>query len=108
MSSRAAIVLCVVFGSLYFVQGIVEPTEGLIAQPIRSLQNQWGRSTAQLASLAAIISIPRSIKPVFGLLIDFVPLGRFGKRGYLMLCALAIAVVFAFLFLMREELQSVQ
>ena len=29
------------FGMLYFVQGIVEPTEGLIAQPVRSLLKSW-------------------------------------------------------------------
>jgi len=29
--------LLFVFGALYFVQGVAEPTEGLIAQPVRSL-----------------------------------------------------------------------
>ena len=40
--SRAGLVL--LFGTMYFVQGIAEPTEGLIAQPVRSLLKSWGRS----------------------------------------------------------------
>ncbi len=98
--------LCVLFGALYFVQGITEPTEGLIAQPIRSLQSQWGWSTPQISTFAAIIGIPWLIKPVFGLLIDFVPLGPLGKRGYLMLSALITASVCIGLFLLRSDLQQ--
>ena len=30
------------FGAMYFIQGIGEPTEGLIAQPVRSLLAKWG------------------------------------------------------------------
>ena len=98
--------LCVLFGALYFVQGITEPTEGLISQPIRSLQSQWGWSTPQISTFAAIVAIPWLIKPAFGLLIDFVPLGRLGKRGYLMLSALVTASVCVALFWLRLDLQT--
>ena len=37
------------FGLLYFVQGIVEPTDGLLSQPIKSLLRNWGYSAASAA-----------------------------------------------------------
>ena len=30
------------FCLFYFVQGIIEPTEGLLSQPIKSLLRNWG------------------------------------------------------------------
>lgn len=36
--------LAPLFGAMYFIQGIAEPTEGLIAQPVRSLLKTWGHS----------------------------------------------------------------
>ena len=102
---RFAVWLCLLFGALYFVQGMAEPTEGLIAQPLRSLQSQWGKTTGQIASFAAIMAIPWSIKPIFGPIIDFVPFFGMGKRGYLMLRALCTSSVFVTLFAIRSEME---
>jgi Na+/melibiose symporter-like transporter len=73
------------FGLLYFVQGIVEPTEGLLAQPIASLLRHWGHSAASAAWFAAVLSLPWAIKPLYGLLTDFVPLAGSRRRSYLLL-----------------------
>ena len=40
-SKLTAIHLGLLFAVLYFVQGLAEPGEGLIAQPVRSLLNGW-------------------------------------------------------------------
>jgi len=80
------------FATLYFIQSIGDPGSGLIAQPIRSLLRHWGESPASLAGLMALLAIPWSIKPVFGLLSDFVPLFGSRRRNYLLL-ANGMAVV---------------
>jgi MFS family permease len=80
------------FATLYFIQSVGDPTSGLIAQPIRSLLRQWGESPASLAAIMALLAIPWSIKPAFGLLSDFVPLFGSRRRNYLLL-ANGMAVV---------------
>src|SRR5262245_9838201 len=82
---RSVIGLSVLFGLLYFVQGIVEPTEGLLSQPTKSLLRQWEHSAASAAWFAAILSLPWAIKPLYGLLTDFRPLAGSRRRSYLLL-----------------------
>ena len=73
------------FAALYFVQSVGDPTSGLIAQPVRSLLRSWGESPAALGVLMALLAVPWTIKPVFGLLSDFVPLFGSRRRNYLLL-----------------------
>ena len=80
------------FGLLYFVQGIAEPTEGLLSQPTTSLLRQWEHSAASAAWFAAALSVPWAIKPLYGLLTDFVPLAGSRRRSYLLLTT-AVACV---------------
>ena len=47
-NKRKLVTLGLLFGSIYFVQGIAEPTEGLIAQPIRSVLEGRGHSFAEI------------------------------------------------------------
>ena len=79
------IVLCVLFGALYFTQGISEPTEGLVVQPTRWLLKSWGETSEQITSFAAWITLPWLFKPLYGLIADFVPLGRNRRKNYLIL-----------------------
>ena len=73
------------FAVLYFVQSVGDPTSGLVAQPVRSLLKSWGESPAALGALMAILAVPWTIKPLFGLLSDFVPLFGSRRRNYLLL-----------------------
>lgn len=82
---QTAFHLATVFALIYFVQGIAEPTEGLIAQPVRSLLTDWNWSASQISHFMAMLALPWAIKPLYGLLIDFVPLGRSRRRRYLLL-----------------------
>jgi predicted MFS family arabinose efflux permease len=75
----------VLFAALYFIQSVGDPTSGLVSQPVRSLLRSWGESPASLAALMALLAIPWSIKPIFGLLSDFVPLLGSRRRNYLLL-----------------------
>jgi MFS family permease len=86
------------FGTLYFIQGIGEPTEGLIAQPVRSLLDMWGLSESQIGVFAMLLSLPWAIKPLFGILTDFVPLWRRRRKSYLVLVNTAALVGLAVLW----------
>ena len=83
--ARGTVGLVLLFGTMYFVQGIAEPTEGLIAQPVRSLLASWGRSAAEIAAFGAHLALPWWFKPLYGLLSDFVPLFGTRRRSYLLL-----------------------
>jgi hypothetical protein len=80
------------FGAIYFLQGIGEPTDGLIAQPARSLLKRWGRSDRDITTFMALLAAPWSFKPLYGLLTDFVPILGTRRTGYLVLSGGAVAV----------------
>jgi MFS family permease len=77
------------FGAVYFVQGIGEPTEGLIAQPVRSLLRNWDCSATEITLFATLLSVPWWFKPLYGLLSDFVPLAGYRRRSYLLVSTAA-------------------
>jgi MFS family permease len=97
-NSRGTTGLMLLFGAMYFVQGVAEPTEGLIAQPVRSLQMSWGYSAATIGGFAALLSLPWSLKPLYGLLTDFVPLAGTRRRSYLIATSGASTVGMAVLY----------
>ena len=55
---RRVIGLALLFGAIYFIQGIAEPTEGLVAQPVRSLLKSWGRGAFAIAAFTALLASP--------------------------------------------------
>ncbi|HJT35237.1 MAG TPA: MFS transporter, partial [Pirellulales bacterium] len=87
------------FGAIYFIQGISDPNSGLIAQPDNSLLRAWGKNSAEIATFGAILALPWCLKPLFGLLSDFVPLGRYRRKSYLIATSLAALIGFAGLYL---------
>jgi Na+/melibiose symporter-like transporter len=91
-SGTSVVALGSLFGLLYFVQGIVEPTDGLLSQPIKSLLRNWGYSAASTAWFISVLSVAWAIKPLYGLLTDFVPLAGSRRRSYLLLTT-AVAFV---------------
>ena len=80
------------FGVMAFCQGVAEPTEGLIAQPVQSLLTRWGHGPAEVGAFAALVALPWSLKPLYGLLTDFVPLFGRRRQGYLILTSGTAAV----------------
>ena len=71
---RETVSLGILFGAMYFFQGIGEPSDGLIAQPVLSLLKSWHFGDVQITQFAAVLALPWAIKPLYGLLSDFVPL----------------------------------
>jgi MFS family permease len=97
---RSPLALSTLFGALYFVQGIGEPTEGLVAQPVRSLLRSWGDDAAQISAFMALLSLPWMIKPVYGLLSDFLPLMGQRRRSWLLLWTAASALCLSLAWLL--------
>ena len=73
--------LAVLFGIVYFAQGMWY----LPNQTITISLKDGGLSAGQVASFFAITTVPWLIKPVYGLLSDFVPLFGYHRKSYLLL-----------------------
>ncbi|HEX6986798.1 MAG TPA: hypothetical protein VF170_15580, partial [Planctomycetaceae bacterium] len=86
---RAVTGLGMLFGAMYFVQGIGEPTEGLVGQPVKSFLASRGHDPAAVATFSALLGLPWAVKPLYGLLTDFVPLFGTRRRSYLLLATAA-------------------
>jgi hypothetical protein len=99
--------LGLLFGLTYFVQGIAEPTEGLIAQPVRALLKSWGHSAGEIAAFGAVLTAPWVLKPVYGLVSDFLPIAGSRRRSYLVVSSGATALGLALLYALPPERGSV-
>ena len=86
--------LALLFGAIYFIQGIAEPTEGLVAQPVRSLLKSRGDGAFAIAAFVALLASPWFFKPLYGLLTDLVPLAGSRRRNYLIAGGLVAALGF--------------
>ncbi len=94
------------FGALYFVQGICEPTDGLLAQPINSLLKSWGQSAGEITAFVSLFWLPWAAKPLYGLVCDFVPLLGSHRKSYLIAAAMLTAVSLAVLYACDLEQES--
>ena len=99
--------LALLFGAFYFVQGVCEPTEGLIAQPMRSLLRGWGQDAAYVSACAALLALPWSVKPLYGLLSDFVPIFGSRRKSYLVLSSALAAAALIALYMLPLDRNSV-
>ncbi len=80
------------FATMYFVQGIGDPTSGLIAQPVRAMLKSWGESPGTIGGFMALLALPWMVKPAFALLSDYVPLRGSHRRNYLLAASAAASI----------------
>lgn len=88
---------------VYFVQGsgvLLGIAEALI------LREKLGLDFAQMGLIGAASLIPWSIKPLYGLLTDLVPIGQFRRRPYLQIGAVIAAGGFAAVALFAHDFSS--
>jgi hypothetical protein len=73
------------FGLVYVVEGVGQ-TGGLIAQPLNYyLKQTFGWTPVQVTAYLTILNLPWIIKPVYGIVSDFLPLFGYRRKGYLIL-----------------------
>ncbi len=73
------------FGLAYFAQSFAQ-MGGLIGQPLNYyLKEELGLSTAGISEYLAIASLPWVIKPIYGLVSDYLPLFGYRRKTWLML-----------------------
>jgi MFS family permease len=86
--------LLLFFGAAYFMQGIAQ-TGALIDQPLTHyLMTVHHMDAAQVASRLAILVLPWTIKPLYGLISDFLPLAGYRRKTYLQLTGLLATLGF--------------
>lgn len=84
------------FGLMYFCQGVCQIVI-LLNQPIRAYFKSLNYSAEQTANFFFIANIPWIIKPLYGLISDFIPLFGYRRRSYLLMLNLIAAGGFLWL-----------
>lgn len=78
--------LMVFFALVYIVEGLGQAGAGLIAQPLNYfLKSALGWTPVQVAAWLTVLNLPWIIKPVYGIVSDFVPLFGYRRKAYLVL-----------------------
>jgi MFS family permease len=95
------------FGLVYVVEGIGQ-TGGLIAQPLNYyLKQTFGWTPVQVSAYLTILNLPWIIKPVYGIVSDFLPLFGYRRKAYLVLANAAAAVAFGWVTQMTQPSQLI-
>src|ERR1700731_4835596 len=82
------------FGLVYVVEGTGQ-TGGLIAQPLNYyLKQTFGWSPVQVTAYLTILNLPWIIKPVYGLVSDFLPLFGYRRKTYLVTANAAATIAY--------------
>src|SRR4029078_11797458 len=77
--------LIFLFGLVYFAQGIAQHG-GLVGQPLQNFfKEELGFNAAQTTEYLAILVLPWTIKPLYGLVTDFIPLLGLRRKMWLLL-----------------------
>src|ERR1700722_8852615 len=91
---RATKNLLLFFALVYVVEGLGQ-IGGLIAQPLNYyLKEVHGWTPVQITAYVTIFNLPWVLKPIYGLVSDFVPLFGYRRKSYLLLANIAAVVGF--------------
>ncbi|HVC95699.1 MAG TPA: MFS transporter [Pirellulales bacterium] len=97
-ASRDVLAMYAMFGALYLIQGTNETATGLVTQPVNSILKSWGMTAPRITTFVAILELAWCLKPLFGLLTDFVPLAGFRRKSYLVATAWVACLGFSALY----------
>ena len=78
--------LMLFFAIVYTVEGFCQAKVGVIWQPLTHyLKESQGWDPVQIAASLAILDVPWVVKPLYGIVSDFLPLFGYRRRSYLLL-----------------------
>ena len=84
------------FAIVYAVEGIGQAKSGIVWQPLTHyLKETQGWGPTEISASLAVVDLPWVIKPLYGLISDFLPLFGSRRRSWLILANLAGAAAFA-------------
>lgn len=94
--------MAVLFGVVYFAEGICQVIL-LLRQPLNYFFRQSLNYPAdRIAAFFAVVTIPWMVKPLYGLLSDFVPVAGYRRKSYLLGMNLLAAAAFVWAFGLRD------
>jgi predicted MFS family arabinose efflux permease len=78
------------FALVYIVEGLGQVAGGLISQPLTYyLKQVHGWTPVQVTAFLTLFNLPWVIKPIYGLISDFVPLFGYRRKSYLIIANVA-------------------
>src|ERR1051325_10809412 len=92
----------VFFAIVFAVEGIGQARVGIILQPLSYYLKVNGWSPLQVTAYFAVLNFPWVIKPVFGLISDFVPLFGYRRKSYLLISSALSAASYGGIVILIE------
>jgi MFS family permease len=87
--------LMLFFAIVYTVEGIGQAKVGVIWQPLTHyLKESQDWTPVQIAASLAVLDVPWIVKPLYGMLSDFLPLFGYRRRSYLLLANVGAIAAF--------------
>ena len=87
--------LMLFFAIVFMAEGIDQGRVGVILQPLTNFLKTQGWSPLEVTAYFGALNFPWVIKPVYGLVSDFVPLLGYRRTSYLMLASAAAILSYA-------------
>ncbi len=95
-SARPVRRLMLFFALAYVVEGGCQAKAGVVWQPLVAwLKQSLGWTPLQVSAHLAVLDIPWVVKPIYGLVSDFIPLFGYRRRSYLLGANLVVILAFA-------------
>jgi MFS family permease len=87
--------LMLFFAIVYTVEGFGQAKVGVVWQPLTHyLKESLDWSPVQIATSLAVLDVPWVVKPLYGMVSDFLPLFGYRRRSYLLLANVAAIIAF--------------
>src|SRR5580700_10414342 len=87
--------LMLFFAIVYTVEGFCQAKVGVIWQPLTHyLKESQGWDPVQIAASLAVLDVPWVVKPLYGMVSDFLPLFGYRRRSYLLLANIGAVAAF--------------
>lgn len=87
--------LMLFFAIVFVAEGIDQGRVGVILQPLTNYLKTQGWSPLEVTAYFGALNFPWVIKPLYGLVSDFVPLFGYRRTSYLMLASAAAVMAYA-------------